>query len=57
MMEVRNLDQLDQAFEHVATRGEPVESFHFGVNSLVQNARFALYRDFPDPQRRVGRAV
>ena len=26
----------------------------FGVNSLVQNVYFALYRDFPDPQRRQG---
>jgi hypothetical protein len=24
------------------------------VNSLVQNVRFALYRDFPDPQRQRG---
>ncbi len=54
MMEVRDLAQLDSAFKHVATRSEPVEGFHFGVNSLVQNARFALYRDFPDPQRQRG---
>lgn len=54
MMEVRDLAQLDSAFKHVATRAEPVEGFHFGVNSLVQNARFALYRDFPDPQRQRG---
>jgi len=26
----------------------------FGVNSLAQNVRFALYRDFPDPQRQRG---
>ena len=31
-----------------------VESFHFGVNSLVQNAVFALYRDFPDAFRHHG---
>jgi Family of unknown function (DUF6614) len=54
MMEVRDLTQLDRAFEQVATRAEPVEGFHFGVNSLVQNARFALYRDFPDPVRQRG---
>ena len=30
------------------------ETFHFGVNSLVQNVDFALYRDFPDPQRQQG---
>jgi hypothetical protein len=31
-----------------------VESVHFGVNSLAQNAVFALYRDFPDSFRRRG---
>ena len=54
MIEIKDLAQLDQAFDHVAERSEPTESFHFGVNSLVQNVRFALYRDFPDPQRQRG---
>jgi hypothetical protein len=38
----------------VAERSEPTEGYHFGVNSLVQTVRFALYRDFPDPQRQRG---
>src|ERR1044071_4394099 len=54
VMETKNLTQLDEAFNHVATRAEPVESNHFGVNSKVQNARFGLYRDFPDTVRREG---
>jgi len=54
MIDVRDLAQLDTAFEHVAGRREPVEGFHFGVNSLVTNATFALYRDFPDPVRHTG---
>jgi hypothetical protein len=54
MIEVRDLTQLDAAFQVVASRGEPVEGFHFGVNSLVRNAVFALYRDFPDPVRQRG---
>ena len=54
MIEVRDLAQLDKAFERVAGRREPVEGFHFGVNSLVTNATFALYRDFPDPVRHAG---
>jgi len=54
IIETRNLAQLDQAFESVSARREPVEAVHFGVNSLVQNASFALYRDFPDPHRRHG---
>ena len=53
-IEVRNLGQLDNAFQRVASRTEPIEGFHFGVNSLVRNARFALYRDFPDPVRQRG---
>jgi hypothetical protein len=54
MMEVKNLGQLESAFAHVASRREPAESAHFGVNSLVQNAQFALYRDFPDGFRQRG---
>jgi hypothetical protein len=54
MIEVKDLAQLDRAFDHVAERSEPTEGYHFGVNSLVQNVRFALYRDFPDPQRQRG---
>ncbi len=54
MIEVRDLAQLDAAFQSVAGRSEPVEGFHFGVNSIVRNANFALYRDFPDPFRTRG---
>jgi hypothetical protein len=54
MIEVKNLAQLEDAFQRVAGRREPVEGFHFGVNSLVRNAVFALYRDFPDPVRHRG---
>jgi hypothetical protein len=54
MIEVRDLAQLDAAFDRVAGRREPVEGFHFGVNSLVEDAVFALYRDFPDPVRHRG---
>jgi len=54
MIEVKDLAQLDRAFDHVAERSEPTEGYHFGVNALVQNVRFALYRDFPDPQRQRG---
>ena len=54
MIEVKDLAQLDRAFDHVAERTEPTEGLHFGANSIVQNVRFALYRDFPDPQRQQG---
>jgi hypothetical protein len=54
VMETKDLTQLDAAFNHVATRRDPVESVHFGVNSQVQNLKIALYRDFPDPVRHEG---
>jgi hypothetical protein len=54
MMEFSGLAQLDQAFNRVGARREPVETVHFGVNSLVQNVMFALYRDFPDAMRHRG---
>jgi hypothetical protein len=54
MMEFTGMAQLDQAFGRVGSRREPVESVHFGVNSLVQNVQFALYRDFPDSVRHRG---
>jgi len=54
MMEFKDLAQLDAAFNRVGSRREPIEGLHFGVNSLVQNASFGLYRDFPDPGRHQG---
>jgi hypothetical protein len=54
VMETKDLAQLDAAFNHVATRREPVESVHFGVNAHVTNLKFALYRDFPDAVRHEG---
>ena len=54
IIETKDLAQLDAAFGRVASRREPIEGFHFGLNSLVQNAVFGLYRDFPDPVRHAG---
>jgi hypothetical protein len=54
MIEVTDLAQLDDAFSLVATRAGEVEGVHHGVNSLVQNVQFALYRDFPDEVRQRG---
>ena len=51
MLEFENLAQLDEAFQHVSTRSNPVEGFHHTVNNKVSDVKFALYRDFPDPQR------
>jgi hypothetical protein len=54
MIEVKDLRQLEDAFERVASRREPVEGLHVGVNSQVKDTLFALYRDFPDPFRHRG---
>jgi len=54
MLEFENLDKLDKAFATVATRTDPVEGFHYAVNSKVENLTAALYRDFPDDFRQRG---
>jgi len=54
VMQTRNLEQLERAFAHVASRAEPVESLHFDVNRYAANLTFALYRDFPDAVRQEG---
>ncbi len=54
VMQTSNLAQLERAFQHVSSRAEPVESLHFDLNRFAANLTFALYRDFPDPQRREG---
>ena len=53
-LEFEGLAQFDAAFEQVSTREDPVESFHHGVNSKVNNVQFALYPDFPDSHRKSG---
>jgi hypothetical protein len=53
-IDFENLTQIDAAFGQVSSRADPVESFHHAVNSKVQDAFFALYRDFPDPGRLTG---
>jgi len=50
-IETRDLAQLETAFQRAASRDSEVEPLHAAVYSLVKNARFALYRDFPDPIR------
>ncbi|MDP6375516.1 MAG: hypothetical protein QF921_10215 [Pseudomonadales bacterium] len=51
MLEFRDLTQMDAVFALAATRGPDVESIHSEVYSKVQDAKFALYRDFPDEVR------
>ena len=53
-LEFTDLAQLDEAFSSVARRTDPIESFHFAVNSKVRNFVAALYRDFPDEVRERG---
>ncbi len=53
-LEFNDMAQLDEAFSAVARRTDPIESFHFAVNSKVRNFVAALYRDFPDEVRETG---
>jgi len=54
MIETRDMAQLETAFSHVASRAEPAEAAHHGVNRLVAGVSFGLYRDFPDEHRTYG---
>ena len=53
-IEVDDLAQLERAFQAVSERAEPIEELHARENQVATDVRFALYRDFPDPQRRRG---
>ena len=53
-VDFENMAQMDEAFGHVSSRVDPVESIHHSVNSKVQDIFFALYRDFPDANRVAG---
>lgn len=48
---VRDLAQLDEAFDAMTPRTGEMERLHAGVWSKVTNFRSALYRDFPDANR------
>ena len=54
VVEVDGLAQLERAFASASTRSEPIEGLHAAVNQQVRDFRAALYRDFPDPQRKRG---
>lgn len=53
-IETDGLAQLDAAFHLVSSRSGDGEILHQCVNSRVQDVMFALYRDFPDPNRVTG---
>jgi hypothetical protein len=52
-IEVKDLAQLDAAFQAAATRAAPMEGPHAAVYSRITDFKAALYRDFPDPVRKV----
>jgi hypothetical protein len=53
-IEIDDLAQLERAFQSVSSRTDPIEELHARVNQVARNVLFALYRDFPDAQRRRG---
>lgn len=52
VIETRDLEQLDRAFDVAAAREGEVESLHARVYSAVKDFRSGLFRDFPDPVRK-----
>ena len=54
VIEVEGLAQLDSAFSEVSKREGAIETLHHAVNRRACDVQFALYRDFPDPQRVCG---
>ena len=48
LVETENLTQLDRAFSEAAAREGLIDELHFTANAMVQNVKFALYRDWPD---------
>lgn len=52
-IELKTLQQLDDAFMLVATRDGEIEKLHHRVYSSVSEFASALYRDFPDEVRKI----
>ena len=57
MIETASLEALDQAFSLAASRTGKAEKLHFEVNRKIETVSFALYRDFPDPERQTGQEL
>ncbi len=54
MIETSSLAALDEAFSLAASRTGKAEALHFAVTSKIKSVKFALYRDFPDAERKTG---
>lgn len=50
-IEVEDLAQLDRAFRYAGGHDDEVARLHNQVHAMVGEARFGLYRPFPDPER------
>lgn len=48
MIETKGLAQLDEAFRTLAPKTGETHELHFAANAMVENLKFALYRDWPD---------
>jgi hypothetical protein len=53
MIECETLAKLDDAFGLVATRDGEIEALHRPVYQMATNLTTALYRDFPDGERKI----
>ncbi len=50
-IEVRDMNQLDQAFRLSGQHDEGVERLHRAVHDQIAHSYIGLYRPFPDPER------
>lgn len=48
-IEVKDLNQLDQAFQSMSNPDDNVERLYRAVHEQILSTEFALYRPYPDP--------
>jgi len=51
-IEVEDMTQLDAAFRLTATHDEDIERLYGAVHQMIGAVDIALYRPFPDPEKR-----
>lgn len=52
-LDFETLAQMDAAFDEAARREGEIDHLHARVYALVKDFKSGLYRDFPDPVRRL----
>jgi len=50
-VEIKNLEQLDQAFHYISGTSDKIERLHGLVHAMIEKVEFGLYRPYPDESR------